>query len=296
MANWTASDLPVNLGVPKEFARGMHALLNSEVLISFEFVPEKFADALAYLSSQRILKLTPLKAAKLFFLADQRHVRTSARPIFGDEYYFLDHGATPIAAYDAMQLIASRDLWQPSFTGMLKERRVRTSKSGAFYRRHQASIKNPWRHLSQSDVDALAWVVERYRHHSVTQLVELVPKGEGLMDYQQFFEGAEEDERSNLELMAMEQEDRTFMASMRVHRGMGDPFNIAVDPSLCLVIADLALERSLAAPHDIGLFKEWALIARDLTNRCPELPGLEKHREYAQKPEVKAALARIPKL
>jgi uncharacterized phage-associated protein len=69
--------------------------------LQFDFDAIKLGQALAYLATG-IHDLTKLKAAKLLYFADKRHLVTYGRPITGDRYYCLDHGPVPSASLNAI--------------------------------------------------------------------------------------------------------------------------------------------------------------------------------------------------
>lgn len=74
--------------------------------LQFDFDAIKLGQALAYLSAG-VHDLTKLKAAKLLYFADKRHLVTCGRPITGDRYYCLDHGPVPSASLNALNDLLS---------------------------------------------------------------------------------------------------------------------------------------------------------------------------------------------
>ena len=67
--------------------------------VTFEYGLEPALNALAYLQ-QRIPRLTRLKAFKLLYLADKRHLELYGRPITGDRYTAMKNGPVPSNTYD----------------------------------------------------------------------------------------------------------------------------------------------------------------------------------------------------
>lgn len=67
--------------------------------VTFEYGLEPALNALAYLQ-QRVSGLTRLKAFKLLYLADKRHLELYGRPITGDSYVAMQNGPVPSNAYD----------------------------------------------------------------------------------------------------------------------------------------------------------------------------------------------------
>jgi len=68
----------------------------------FEFRPEKFVQAIAYLA-QTCPGITKMKACKMLFFADKEHLRRFGRPIIGDQYYRLPHGPAPTRGLDMLR-------------------------------------------------------------------------------------------------------------------------------------------------------------------------------------------------
>jgi uncharacterized phage-associated protein len=54
--------------------------------VRFQFDPEKFVDAVAYLA-QACPSSTKLSICKLLYFADKEHLLRYGRPILGDHYY-----------------------------------------------------------------------------------------------------------------------------------------------------------------------------------------------------------------
>ena len=67
--------------------------------LKFRFNLDKLVNALAFFADAGIGDLTKLKAAKLLYLADQRHLFKFGRPITGDRYIAMDLGPVPESAY-----------------------------------------------------------------------------------------------------------------------------------------------------------------------------------------------------
>lgn len=67
--------------------------------LKFRFNLDKLVNALAFFADADIGDLTKLKAAKLLYLADQRHLFKFGRPITGDRYIAMDLGPVPESAY-----------------------------------------------------------------------------------------------------------------------------------------------------------------------------------------------------
>ena len=72
--------------------------------LKFRFDLGKLVNALAYFADAGVGDLTKLKAAKLLYLADQRHLFKFGRPITGDRYVAMDLGPVPESAYQLIGL------------------------------------------------------------------------------------------------------------------------------------------------------------------------------------------------
>lgn len=70
-------------------------------MITFEFRPEKFLNAVAYLG-KRCTATTKKKICKLLYFADKEHLLQYGRPITGDTYYRLPHGPIPTQGLDLL--------------------------------------------------------------------------------------------------------------------------------------------------------------------------------------------------
>jgi len=70
-------------------------------MITFDFRPEKFLNAVAYLG-KRCPGTTKKKICKLLYFADKEHLLQYGRPITGDTYYRLPHGPIPTQGLDLL--------------------------------------------------------------------------------------------------------------------------------------------------------------------------------------------------
>ena len=69
--------------------------------IGFDFRPEKFASATAYLA-ERKPEVTKKELCKLLYFADKRHLLRYGRTITGDKYFALEQGPIPSNELDAL--------------------------------------------------------------------------------------------------------------------------------------------------------------------------------------------------
>ncbi|HEX3579086.1 MAG TPA: Panacea domain-containing protein [Thermoanaerobaculia bacterium] len=80
--------------------------------IRFEFDAEKLVQALAFFVSHGVKDLDTLKAVKLLYFADRKHLLRYGRPILGDDYYCMKNGPIPTNALSQIQ-----DALSPNPTG-----------------------------------------------------------------------------------------------------------------------------------------------------------------------------------
>ncbi|MHB8526654.1 MAG: Panacea domain-containing protein [Candidatus Acidiferrales bacterium] len=71
-------------------------------MITFDFKPEKFVNAVALLATQ-CNSATKKKICKLLFYADKEHLLKYGRTITGDTYYRLPHGPIPTKGLDLLR-------------------------------------------------------------------------------------------------------------------------------------------------------------------------------------------------
>src|SRR5947209_1364440 len=83
--------------------------MQEPIKIRFEFTPDKFVNAAAYLTS-RCPDMTKMKLFKLLFYSDKKHLLQYGRPILGDVYVRMENGPVPSAAYDIIKRKRDREL------------------------------------------------------------------------------------------------------------------------------------------------------------------------------------------
>ncbi len=195
--------------------------------LRFEFRIQKLVQALAYFASAGVTDLTRLKAAKLLYFADKAHLLRYGRPIIGDRYVSMKNGPVPSASLDAMNEAITPD----------EVRDAEIEQAFAAVAVDHAYPPNP-RFLaagepdldvfSESDLEVLREVFEKYGRQSAYRLIELTHKepawvmsysrrGAGLqapMPYESFFQGQPEDVQRVRELAEAQQEDREFVAAL----------------------------------------------------------------------------------
>lgn len=70
--------------------------------MEFAVDKEKAVEALVYVAS-RLPKVGRFHAAKILYFAEQFHLASYGRPIFGDRYIAMDNGPVPSFAYDVLK-------------------------------------------------------------------------------------------------------------------------------------------------------------------------------------------------
>lgn len=77
-------------------------------MITFQFKPEKFLNAVAFFAEGCPGGATKKKICKLLYFADKEHLLAYGRPITGDTYYRLPHGPIPTNGLDLINGKASK--------------------------------------------------------------------------------------------------------------------------------------------------------------------------------------------
>jgi uncharacterized phage-associated protein len=194
--------------------------------VRFRFDAEKFADAMAYLAA-RVRDLTPMKAVKLLYFADRRHLHAHGRPILGDAYACLPHGPVPSVAYDVLKDVGQGrrgDEQDYPREAAILSAHVRVDKSGT-YPRFVAKKGLVLDALAAAELETLRATVSTYGRLSAGRLRNLShahaawkdcnEAQEHWIDYEAFFKDAPPKAASRLELMRLEQDARELGRSIR---------------------------------------------------------------------------------
>ena len=174
--------------------------------LRFRFDPEKFVNAVAYLS-RNCPSSTKLTICKHLYLADREHLVRYGRPIVGDQYYKLPHGPVPSRGLNMLRGKASAP------ENALLEQFVSIVGNAV----HPKRLPNR-KVFSQSDWEILEWVVEKYGTWSAKALRDLTHKqapwtktvDAAAIDYALFFDGQPDALRLN-EMASAEQESRDLL-------------------------------------------------------------------------------------
>jgi uncharacterized phage-associated protein len=174
--------------------------------LQFRFDAEKFASAVAYLA-QACPGSTKMTICKQLYLADKEHLLRYGRPVIGDRYYKLPHGPVPTRGLDLLRGKggAAESALLDRFVSVL---------GNSVHPKQPANRKV----FSQSDLEVLDWVVEKYGELSASALRNEThaqapwrDTGDACpIDYELFFEGHPE-ATDIKELAEAEQESRDLL-------------------------------------------------------------------------------------
>lgn len=188
--------------------------------ITFRFNLEKLVNALAFFSEANVLDLTKLKAAKLLYFADKAHLLKHGRPILGDVYFCLPYGPVPSLALNEMNdAIDAPEVEDPDRKMFLKVLKVRKPFFGQPVFQSRRKFNRDI--FSESELDALQEVTERYGRMTAGQLVNLThdeptwvisnqnrhPEGRASIPYDLFFRGQPDSAQEILRVLRLEQEE-----------------------------------------------------------------------------------------
>lgn len=128
--------------------------------LTFNFDALKFANAAAYLA-QHCADLTRMKVSKLLFFADKTHLLWYGRPVLGDRYIKMEFGPVPSFAYNLMK----RD-----DRAAVEDQEVFDRYLSVDGNDIKAKMPPDLNHLSETDLEALDFVLEHYGHLTPAQL------------------------------------------------------------------------------------------------------------------------------
>jgi len=193
--------------------------------LTFEFSIEKLVHAIAYFSKSGIRDLTKLKAAKLLYFADKRHLLEHGRPILGDVYFCMDFGPAPSVSLNEMSAaitdpeVVSTNAGDASDAGLFSK--VLNVKK-LFHKYPRFEVRDGGYDPSvfcQTELGALQYTVNMYGFKSAKELVDIthneptwiIPnegrprRSRALITYDLFFKGAPERSQRFLGKLVAEQ-------------------------------------------------------------------------------------------
>ena len=131
--------------------------------ITFIFDALKFANATAYLAG-RCADLTKMKLSKLLFFADKAHLLWYGRPVIGDRYIKMEYGPVPSSAYNLIK----RDDRATAEDQEVFDHFLLVDGNDI-----KAKLPPDLNYLSETDVEALDFVLDKYGHLTPAQLSKL---------------------------------------------------------------------------------------------------------------------------
>jgi uncharacterized phage-associated protein len=158
-------------------------------MITFQFKPEKFASAVAYLAAGAPGRLSKKQICKLLYFADKTHLLRCGRPITGDRYHALPHGHVPTKGLDILNGREQRV--GPEAINAL--RRYGRMDGWFFHLERAADLKV----FSRTDLDALDETIKAFAHLSADELEQMSHREQSWLrtepnrpiDFDLFFEG-----------------------------------------------------------------------------------------------------------
>lgn len=192
--------------------------------LQFRFDLEKLVNALAYFAHAGVSDLTKLKAAKLLYLSDQRHLFRFGRPITGDRYIAMDLGPVPESAYQLIGRLADPEEADDPVRRSALERLSIHKGMWQQYAVIRAKQKPDLDVFSDSEIEVLNSVVTEFGARKARDLVDLTHKhaaykradasrspGSSVeLPYDYFFDDAPPGSESARALADEEQTDRAF--------------------------------------------------------------------------------------
>ena len=137
--------------------------------INFRFDVEKLVQALAFFVSRGVNDLDKMKAMKLLFLADKKHLLEYGKPITGDRYFCMPYGPVASASFNIIRDFMDvddqvRPFAEKLFTEFFEVDRV--SKHGRLRLRRTPDLDV----FSESEVSVLSHVVDQFGDKSGVEL------------------------------------------------------------------------------------------------------------------------------
>lgn len=194
--------------------------------VAFHFDQTKLVHALAYFASKGVNDLTKLKAAKLVYFVDKRHLWKFGRPVVGGPYFCMPFGPVPSRALQTMNdVIDAKEIEAESFdaaSNRLIEDFLEVRFEGSYPR---FAAKNAFDAdvFSNSELLVLGDVLAEFGARTARELVDLThqdptwitpdkvrdkPGGRVPMPYELFFEDATPEVRQIWQFIEADHEER----------------------------------------------------------------------------------------
>lgn len=192
--------------------------------LKFRFDLGKLVNALAYFADAGVGDLTKLKAAKLLYLADQRHLFRFGRPITGDRYIAMDLGPVPESAYQLISSLGDPEEAEDPGRRAVAERLSLRKGVLQKYAVVRAVQKPDLEVFSDSEIEVLQSIVKEFGKRKASELVDLThahaaykradagrtPGSSVDLPYEYFFEDAPPGSDAARALAEEEHADRAF--------------------------------------------------------------------------------------
>lgn len=136
--------------------------------INFNYNYKKAVQALNHYALKQGGSINKMKALKLIYLADRYHLRKYGRLITNDTYFVMEYGPVPSAVKD----IAERSFILGEIESNYSKKYIAQVNKYYYKSREGVEIKV----FSQSDIEALDIVWEKYGHYNEFELAELTHK------------------------------------------------------------------------------------------------------------------------
>lgn len=196
--------------------------------LKFRFDLDKLVNALAFFADAGIGDLTKLKAAKLLYFADQRHLFKFGRPITGDRYIAMDLGPVPESAYQLIgRLGEPPEADDPGYRAAVARLEIHKGVMRK-YAVLRAVQKPDLDVFSDSEIDVLQNIVNEFGTRKASELVNLThghaaykradagraPGSSVDLPYDYFFEDAPAGSDGARAFADNEQADRAFAEAL----------------------------------------------------------------------------------
>jgi uncharacterized phage-associated protein len=147
------------------------------VTVTFEFDFDKTVAALLYLADKPENEVTALdkyKASKLLFFADKYHLVRYGRPILGDFYKALPYGPVPQLTLNGIQSLLDKKP-KGNYAARLMDRLSDLLEIDRTFANPRLKARQPIdiSALSESDLEALEYVVREYGRKTFEELMAL---------------------------------------------------------------------------------------------------------------------------
>jgi len=136
--------------------------------VYFNYNYKKAVQVLNHYALKQGGSINKMKALKLIYLADRYHLRKYGRLITNDTYFAMEYGPVPSAVKD----IVERSIGLGKIESKYSKKYI--AQVGKYQFRSKESVDDSV--FSQSDIEALGIIWEKYGHYDQFELAELTHK------------------------------------------------------------------------------------------------------------------------